>query len=163
MTDLPPALQAFVLHAGQLAGRWGASRAAGCVFGLLFLSPRGLAAEEIARRLAMSRSGVSVALKELRGWHLVEARRVAGDRREHYAAPGDVATILGRLTQERRRREVDSTLALLEAGLIERGSSGEPFALGRLRALHRGLVAGRDNAFASLADGRRPVTGWAAE
>lgn len=133
--DLPPLTQAFVLHMGEMGVRWGASRSAGRVFALLFLSPRPLNADEISTKLEISRSVVSLSLKELRAWRLVELQHVAGDRREHYATPGDVGTIFGILAEERRRREIDPTLAMLQAGLMAPPDAVDPFATARLRRM----------------------------
>jgi DNA-binding transcriptional regulator GbsR (MarR family) len=139
--DLPTLTQAFVLHVGELSAGWGVSRGAGRIFALLFLSPQPLNADDISVKLEISRSGVSLALKELKAWRLVELQHVAGDRREYYATPADVRTILAILAQERRRREIDPTLAMLQAVLQSRPDRAGSFAVGRLRLLHDQLQA----------------------
>ena len=132
MDDLPSLTKAFVLHIGEMSSQWGVSRSAGRLFALLFLSPRPLNADEISAKLEISRSGVSLALKELRAWRLVELQHVAADRREHYATPDDVATLFAIFAAERRRREIEPTLAMLYSGLGGRPNAADRFAVTRL-------------------------------
>ncbi|WP_395711886.1 GbsR/MarR family transcriptional regulator [Reyranella sp.] len=133
--DLPPLTKAFVLHVGEMSAQWGVSRSAGRLFALLFLLPRPLNADEISAKLEIARSGVSLALKELRAWRLVELQHTAGDRREHYATPDDVATILAILAEERRRRGIEPTLAMLRAALCGQPNATDRFAAARLREM----------------------------
>ena len=72
---LAPLIQSFVLHFGEMGGRWGVNRTVGQIYALLFVSDRPLNAEEIAEALVMSRSNVSMGLKELDAWRLVRKRR----------------------------------------------------------------------------------------
>ncbi|MCS6987232.1 MAG: GbsR/MarR family transcriptional regulator [Sphingomonadaceae bacterium] len=117
--DLPPLIRAFVLHFGEMGGRWGISRTVGQIYALLFLSDRPLAADDIVRALGVSRSNVSMGLKELQAWRLVELRHVPGDRRDHFTTPEDIWQIVRTLVEERRRREIDPTLSVLRTLLME--------------------------------------------
>ncbi len=110
---LPPLIERFVLHFGEMGGRWGINRTVGQIYALLFLSDRPLNAEEITDALGVSRSNVSMGMKELEAWRLVRKRHLAGDRRDHFEAPDDIWQIVRTLAEERRKREVDPTLSLL--------------------------------------------------
>ncbi len=135
--NLPPLIQAFVLHFGEMGGRWGVNRTVGQIYALLYLSDRPLNAEEIVDALGVSRSNVSMGLKELDGWRLVRKRHLPGDRRDHFEAPEDVWEILRILAEERRKREVDPTLTLLRDVLMETPASPEErHAQGRMREMH---------------------------
>ena len=135
--QLPPLIQTFVLHFGEMGGRWGVNRTVGQIYALLFLSDRPLNAEEIVDALGVSRSNVSMGLKELDGWRLVRRRHLPGDRRDHFEAPEDVWEILRILAEERRKREVDPTLTLLRDVLMETPASPEEIhAQGRMREMH---------------------------
>lgn len=138
--DLPQSIRTFVVHAGEMGARWGISRLAGRVFGLLFLSSEPLNADDLSARLGISRSSVSLSLKELRAWRLVERQPMADDRREHYAAPTDIRVIFGILAEERRRQEIVPTLAVLRQGL-KGPAGGARFARDRLRQMHDLLMA----------------------
>ncbi len=134
---LPPLIQAFVLHFGEMGGRWGVNRTVGQIYALLYLSDRPLNAEEIVEALGVSRSNVSMGLKELDSWRLVRKRHLPGDRRDHFEAPDDVWEILRILAEERRKREVDPTLTLLRDVLMETPASPqEQHAQGRMREMH---------------------------
>ena len=68
--NLTPAMQAFILHWGDMGARWGVNRSVAQVHALLHLAPGPLTAEEICDTLELARSNVSTALKELQGWKL---------------------------------------------------------------------------------------------
>lgn len=134
--NLPPLIQAFVLHFGEMGGRWGVNRTVGQIYALLFVSDRPLNAEEITESLGISRSNTSMGLKELESWRLVRKRHVPGDRRDYFATPGDVWEILRIIAEERRRREVDPTLSMLRDVLMETPvSPEEQYAQGRMNEL----------------------------
>jgi DNA-binding transcriptional regulator GbsR (MarR family) len=137
MRELPSLIQRFVLHFGEMGGRWGVNRTVGQIYALLFLSDRPLVAEEIAEALDMSRSNVSMGLKELEAWRLIRKRHLPGDRREHIEALDDIWQIVRTLAEERRRREVDPTLSLLRDIILEAPRSPEEqHAQGKMREMH---------------------------
>lgn len=134
---LPPLAEKFVLHFGEMGGRWGVNRTVGQIYALLFLSDRPLNAEEITDALGVSRSNVSMGMKELEGWRLVRKRHLPGDRREFFEAPDDVWQIVRILAEERRKREVDPTLSLLRDVLMDTpGTAEERHAQARMRQMH---------------------------
>lgn len=134
---LSPLNQAFVSHFGEMGSRWGINRTVGQIYALLFLSPRPLNADDIAEKLEFSRSNVSMGLKELEGWRLVQLRRVPGDRREYFSTPEDIWVILRTLVEERKRREIDPTLTMLRDIIMETPSNeDERHAQARMRQMH---------------------------
>ena len=135
--QLPPLIQDFVLHFGEMGGRWGVNRTVGQIYALLFLSDRPLNADEISDSLGLSRSNVSMGLKELEGWRLIRKRHLPGDRREYIETPDDIWQIVRTLAEQRRRREVDPTLSLLRDILLETPSTPEErHAQERMRRMH---------------------------
>jgi DNA-binding transcriptional regulator GbsR (MarR family) len=134
---LGPLIQNFVLHFGEMGGRWGVNRTVGQIYALLFVSDRPLHAEEIAEALSMSRSNVSMGLKELDAWRLVRKRHLPADRREYFSAPDDIWQIVRTLAEERRRREVDPTLTLLRDILLDEAVTPEErHAQTKMREMH---------------------------
>ena len=105
--NLPPLTQSFVLHFGEMGSRWGVNRTVGQIYALLFVSETPLNADDLTDKLLISRSNVSMSLKELQSWRLVRLCHVTGDRRDHFTAPDDVWQIFKTLAEERQRREVD--------------------------------------------------------
>ena len=135
--DLPPLSQAFVLHFGEMGSRWGINRTVGQIYALLFISARPLTADEITDRLGVSRSNVSMGLKELSSWRLVRLSHQPGDRRDFYTAPEDVWAIFKTLAEERQRREIDPTLSMLRDALLDTPDSAEErHAQARMREMH---------------------------
>ncbi len=103
----------FVLHFGEMGSRWGINRTVGRIYALLFLSPDPLNADQIVEKLGVSRSNVSMSLKELLAWDLVRLKHLPDDRRDHFATPADLWEIVRTLVAERKKREIDPTLTKL--------------------------------------------------
>lgn len=134
---MTPLVASFVAHFGEMGSRWGVNRTVGQIYALLFVSDVPLNADEIAEALAISRSNVSMSLKELAAWRLVRLSRKAGDRREYYATLGDVWDIFRAVAAERRRREVEPTLSMLrEALLAKPETAADAHAQRRMREMH---------------------------
>ena len=135
--NLPTLTETFVLHFGEMGSRWGINRTVGQIYALLFLSDRPLHAEEITESLGVSRSNVSMGLKELEAWRLVRKRHLPDDRRDFFQAPDDIWQIVRTLAEERRKREIDPTLSMLRDVLMEEpASSRERHAQDRMREMH---------------------------
>jgi DNA-binding MarR family transcriptional regulator len=79
----------FVESAGVFFERLGLSRTAGRVMGWLLVTPDA-DATELADRLAVAKSSMSVALRRLDQVGLVERFRRTGDRRDRYRLTQDV-------------------------------------------------------------------------
>ena len=108
-----PDAKAFVLHWGEMGTHWGVNRSVAQIHALLFLSEHPLHAEQVVDHLRLARSNVSTALKELQGYGIVRRVHVEDDRRDHFVAEHDLWEMLLRITAERKRREIDPTIALL--------------------------------------------------
>lgn len=140
---LLPVEQKFVLHWGEMGTRWGINRTVAQVHALLFLSPQPLDAEEIANTLAVARSNVSNSLRELQGWGIVRVVHVLGDRRDHFESLKDVWEIFRVVAEERKRREIDPTLRVLEecVGEMKKSGTAAPYTRERLEDMLAFLAA----------------------
>lgn len=116
---LTPTLERCILHWGEMAGRWGVSRSVAQIHALLFLVPEPLTADEIAETLSVARSNVSVSLKELQAWDLVNVTHVLGDRRDYFQARKDIWEVLTKIMDGRKKREIDPTIAMLRDAVGE--------------------------------------------
>jgi DNA-binding transcriptional regulator GbsR (MarR family) len=134
---LTPIEQRFILHWGEMGTRWGINRTVAQVHALLFVSPKSLHAEEIANTLSVARSNVSTSLRELQGWGIVRVVHVLGDRRDHFESVKDVWEIFRIVSQERKRREIDPTLRVLEecVGELKRAGAGSAYIRERLEEM----------------------------
>lgn len=135
--NLPPLVQSFVLHFGEMGSRWGINRTVGQIYALLYVSPSPLNADQIVEALGVSRSNVSMGLRELQAWNLVLLRHIPDDRRDHFTTPDDVWQILRVLAEERKKREVDPTLSVLRELLMQKPSTSEErHAQARMAEMH---------------------------
>lgn len=119
MKKLTPVQQKFILHWGKMGTQWGINRTVAQIHALLYLSPKPLNAEEIADTLSVARSNVSSSLWELQGWRIVKTVHVLGDRRDHFESVKDVWEMFRTVLDERKRREIDPTLAMLQECVTE--------------------------------------------
>ncbi len=133
ITSLSPVAEKFILHWGEMGTRWGVNRTVAQVHALLFLSLRPLPAEEIARTLSVARSNVSTSLRELLGWRIVRSVSVLGDRRQHFQTMQDLWEMFRVILEERKRREIDPTIAVVRECVAEAKKSGPADAYSRVR------------------------------
>jgi DNA-binding transcriptional regulator GbsR (MarR family) len=138
--NLTPLSQAFVLHFGEMGSRWGINRTVGQIYALLYVSPDPLCADDIVEKLGVSRSNVSMGLRELQTWNLVLLKHLPDDRRDFFTTPDDVWQILRTLAEERKKREVDPTLSVLREILMQNpADEAERHAQARMAEMH-GLI-----------------------
>ncbi|HST37276.1 MAG TPA: MarR family transcriptional regulator [Allosphingosinicella sp.] len=133
-----PDAKAFILHWGEMGTHWGVNRSVAQVHALLYLSDRPLPADDIVDQLGLARSNVSTGLKELQGYAIVRRVHVEGDRRDHFVAETDLWEMLMRISAERKRREIDPTIALLAelAERLARDKSAPPQVRERVTRMH---------------------------
>ena len=124
MDQLSPVGKKFILHWGEMGARWGVNRTVAQVHALLFISDKPLNAEQITNLLAVARSNVSTSLRELQGWGIVRVVHVMGDRRDHFESMKDVWDLFRQVLDERKRREIDPTVALLRECVAEAERAG---------------------------------------
>lgn len=127
----------FILHWGEMGTRWGVNRTVAQIHALLYLSQQALHAEEITSTLSVARSNVSNSLRELQAWGIVRVVHVLGDRRDHFETYADVWELFRVILEERKRREVDPTIAMLRECAAEARAAGRKQAhtLSRLESM----------------------------
>ena len=130
---ITPLQEKFILHWGEMGTRWGINRTIAQIHALLYISPEPLPADTIAATLRIARSNVSTSLRELQSWGIVRIVHVRGDRRDHYESLKDVWEMFQTILDQRKRREVDPTIALLRDCVIEAEKAGPSEAQTRQR------------------------------
>lgn len=134
---LPPLIQNFVLHFGEMGSRWGINRTVGQIYALLYLSKDPLNADQIVENLGFSRSNVAMGLKELSSMNLIMLKHIPNDRKDYFATHEEIWDIVRNLVEVRRKREIDPTLALLRDIIMEQPSSDEEkFAQYKMKEMH---------------------------
>ncbi len=119
MPKLSKVQQKFILHWGEMGIRWGINRTVAQIHALLFISPNPINAEDIAGTLNVARSNVSNSLKELQGWGIIKRVHVLDDSRDHFESMKDVWEMFRVVLDERKKREIDPTVALLRDCVAE--------------------------------------------
>lgn len=135
--DLTPSSKKFILHWGEMGQAWGINRTMAQVHALLFISPDPLDAEEISKLLDVSRSNVSTSLRELIAWGVVRRVHLIGGRRDKFEALKDVMETFRVIMAERKRRELDPTVTLLEKCIddTKRGGPDEDYTREQLEKM----------------------------
>jgi len=103
----------FILHWGEMGSKWGVNRTVSQIHALLYLAGKPMPAEEIAETLGVARSNVSNSIKELQNWKLIYVVHAMGDRRDHFATSTDVWELFRIVVSERKEREFDPTIGVL--------------------------------------------------
>ena len=132
MNALSPIQQKFVLHWGEMGARWGINRTVAQMHALLFISPKPLNAEEITEALGVARSNVSTSLRELQNWGVIKIVHILGDRRDYFESLKDVWEMFRLVLEERKKREIDPTIALLRECVAESQKAKDAYTQERL-------------------------------
>lgn len=134
---LTPVMQKFILHWGEMGTRWGVNRTVAQIHALLYLSPRPLDAGDISLTLSVARSNVSNSLRELQSWGLIKVVHVMGDRRDHFESLKDVWEMYRIVLDERKKRELDPTVAVLRECMaeLEKGGRADAYTKERVEEI----------------------------
>src|ERR1700674_4915075 len=114
----------FVEHWGVMARAWGINSTMGELFALLYITGTEWTAEDLRTWLGVSRGNVSMNLRELLAWGVVHKVHRSGERRELFRAETDVWTLFRKILSERKKRELDPSLRVLDRTL--RLAAGNP-------------------------------------
>jgi DNA-binding transcriptional regulator GbsR (MarR family) len=133
---LTKAAREFILHWGEMGGRWGVNRTVAQVHALLYLSTEPMTAEGIAESLSVARSNVSTCLRELQNWQLVHATHQLGDRREFFSTSQDVWQLFLTVMRQRVEREIVPTITALDRLALEARAEKQPDVTARIAAMH---------------------------
>lgn len=112
--ELAEAKQKFIEAWGKLGSEWGINRTMAQVHALLLITPEDLTTEEIMETLQISRGNANMTLRDLIGWGLVEKRHKPGERKEYFYADKDTWNIARQVAKERRKRELDPIIKILD-------------------------------------------------
>lgn len=108
------AKQKFIQAWGTLGSSWGINKAMAQIHALLLLSTEPLSAEEIMEELQMSRGNVNMNLRGLMDWGIVRKEHKVGERKEFFSTGKDIWDLARQVSRERRRREIEPILNVLE-------------------------------------------------
>lgn len=110
---LKKARDEFVAQWGALGTQWGINRTMAQIHALLMTAPEPLTTDDVMADLQISRGNAHTNLKELVAWGLLRVVVKKGERREFFEAEKDVWQIFTIVARERKRREIEPALAIL--------------------------------------------------
>ncbi|AUC15991.1 transcriptional regulator [Tenacibaculum sp. SZ-18] len=99
---------------GSLATNWGINKTMAQVHALLLASSKPLSADEIMEALKISRGNVNMNVRALIDWGIVRKELVAGERKEFFVADKDIWELFKQVTKERKKREIEPVLKILD-------------------------------------------------
>ncbi|UYQ92032.1 transcriptional regulator [Chitinophaga horti] len=105
----------FIQAWGSLGAQWGINRTMAQIHALLLIAPDALSADEIMEELNISRGNTNMNVRELINWGIVDKVLVPGERKEYFAAEKDIWKVGTAIARERKKRELDPILKVLNA------------------------------------------------
>ncbi|MEJ2883363.1 GbsR/MarR family transcriptional regulator [Pedobacter sp. GR22-6] len=124
--ELVQAKLKFIEAWGKLGSEWGINRTMAQVHALLLISPEALTTEDIMQELSISRGNANMTLRDLIGWGLIEKQHRPGERKEYFFADKDTWNIARQVAQERKKRELDPIIKLLNELSEVEGKESDP-------------------------------------
>ena len=164
--SVDPARAVFIEGMGAASATSGVlSQLQGRIFAVLYLEDHPLSLDEIAEALQLSKSNISINIRNLVEWHLVRRVSVPNSRRDHYEAASDFWRVMQEIMERRFRWNIRQVIAACDENsrtarsgrASSRAAERERvFIKSRLRAL-RSLAAAVDAGIEGFARGE-PIT-----
>lgn len=115
--------QEFIDVWATMGPQWGISKTMAQIHALLMITPQAMCTEEVKNALQISQGNANINLRNLLDWGIVTKTIKRGDRKEYYTAENDPWFMAQQIAKERKRRELDPLLHLLNK--IEKTPLGE--------------------------------------
>lgn len=123
--ELQEGKEKFFQSWGALASSWGINRTMAQIHALLLISPEALSADDIMAELQISRGNANMNLRALIDWGLVFKELRPGERREFFIAEKDMWEVVKNIIVQRKKRELEPMLKLLDELSSVQGNSAE--------------------------------------
>ena len=111
---LSEAKQQFISSWGAFGTHWGINRTMAQIHALLLVSADPMTQDDIMEELNISRGNTNMNIRELINWGLVERVILPGERKEFFSAEKDIWKVMKQIVKERKKRELDPMLKLLD-------------------------------------------------
>ena len=118
--EFDEAKQRFLTSWGILGSSWGINKTMAQIHALLLIASEPMSTEDVMKELSISRGNANMNIRALMDWRLVEKVIKPGERKEFFEAEKDIWQVTLHITRERRKREIEPILRLLdEMGSVE--------------------------------------------
>lgn len=111
---LAEAKKQFISSWGAFGTHWGINKTMAQIHALLMISPDLVTQDDIMEQLSISRGNVNMNIRDLINWGLVERVIIPGERKEFFTAEKDIWKVATQIIKERKKRELDPMLKLLD-------------------------------------------------
>lgn len=112
--QLEEAKMEFVQTWGSIGSAWGIPRSMAQIHALLLANKEPLSTEDVMDTIKLSRGNVNINMRELINWRLVNKQNKIGERKEFFTAQSDIMSMAQNIVEERKRRELQPVLLLLD-------------------------------------------------
>ncbi len=119
------AKEKFLQAWGTVGSDWGISRTMAQIHALLLISPEPLCVKDIMDELQISIGNVNMNLRALMDWGLVFKELKTGERKEFFVAEKDMWEVVRKIIANRKRRELEPVLKVLDEVSAVQGESPE--------------------------------------
>ena len=123
---LAEAQQQFIASWGAFGSHWGINRTMAQIHALLMISPDPLSQDDIMEQLSISRGNVNMNIRDLIDWGLVSRILIPGERKEFFSAEKDIWKVVKQIVKERKKRELEPMLQLLDKLEAVEGDKKDP-------------------------------------
>lgn len=111
--DIEEAKMEFVHTWGTIGSSWGIPRSMAQIHALLLANKEALSTEDVMESIQISRGNANINIRELINWNLVQKQHKLGERKEYFSANANIMTMAQNIVQERKKRELQPVLDLL--------------------------------------------------
>ena len=111
---LTEAKQQFISSWGAFGTHWGINRTMAQIHALLLISPDPATQDDVMEELDISRGNTNMNIRELINWGLIERVLIPGERKEYFTAEKDIWKVVKQIVKERKKRELEPMLQLLD-------------------------------------------------
>jgi len=132
--ELREAKERFIQAWGGFGSQWGINRSMAQVHALLLVSAEPLSTEDVMEQLNISRGNANMNLRALIDWTLARKVLKSGERMEFFEAEKDVWKVATAIARERKKRELEPMLLLLNDLKRTEGNSADAKAFRKTTA-----------------------------
>jgi len=111
--DLDAIKKNFIITWGEVSTQWGVPKTMGQIHCFLLISSKPQGFDEIMEALQISRGNVHINITALIEWEIVYKVSTQGDRKDYFIAEKDMWKVLTRVVKQRKKRELDPMLELM--------------------------------------------------
>lgn len=104
----------FIQAWGTMGAKWGINRAMAQIHALLLTASRPLSTEDIMDELNISRGNANMNIRTLLDWGIIEKEHKPGERKEFFTTKKDIWQLIRVIARERKKREIDPVVKLLD-------------------------------------------------